>query len=238
MDRYDDDEEAEAGEREKQGTFRNYPAGAGFSRLEFPRRIGCHRNGTSLFNILLLITFITCIILFTVTLIKYSELSEELKRGRPSALNISVDLVAALVKGTKDLTKLMGAMCEQCRTGWVKFNNTCYLFSSLSLPQHPAKQACQAEGSNLVIINSREEQTFLAMNTNSKGYWIDLSDVASEGKWHWGDGNPLTFTNWNAGEPNNAEDREDCAEMRSDGAWNDVPCTDKFYFVCKKIASC
>ncbi|AKT44079.1 lectin-like protein [Chondromyces crocatus] len=36
------------------------------------------------------------------------------------------------------------------------------------------------------------------------------------------------------GEPNDAGGNEDCAEMRADGRWNDVPCTGSRRFACKR----
>ncbi|MFM9097624.1 MAG: lectin-like protein, partial [Phycisphaerales bacterium] len=46
---------------------------------------------------------------------------------------------------------------------------------------------------------------------------------ASEGTWAWTDGTPASYTNWNAGEPNNSSSTEHYAEMLgSNGRWNDL----------------
>ncbi|XP_061171044.1 mannose-binding protein C-like [Saccostrea echinata] len=57
-------------------------------------------------------------------------------------------------------------------------------------------------------------------------YWIGGTDEIREGRFVWAStGNSLTFTDWNRGEPNNDESKEDCIEIsgHSDrrGMWND-----------------
>ena len=57
--------------------------------------------------------------------------------------------------------------------------------------------------------------------------WIGYSDKKSEGAWEWvysGNGATSTYTNWNAGEPNNQGGSEDCATMMKEGVWDDMPC--------------
>ena len=102
-------------------------------------------------------------------------------------------------------------------------------------------------GGHLVSINDVEENTYLTnyINTNlassaieaqygdpcmdwacPSGYQearIGLSDNVSEGEFVWTSGEPFTYSNWNAGEPNNGNDgNEDYVELRSDGNWNDI----------------
>lgn len=55
-------------------------------------------------------------------------------------------------------------------------------------------------------------------------YWIGANDRAAEGQWVWEDGQPLSYTRWNSGEPNNAGE-EDCAHVSAANGWNDLPCT-------------
>jgi hypothetical protein len=60
-------------------------------------------------------------------------------------------------------------------------------------------------------------------------YRVELSrDSASPGL--------CSFTKyWNEGEPNNDWD-EDCAEFRDEG-WNDAPCKQEKFWICKKPAA-
>ena len=66
--------------------------------------------------------------------------------------------------------------------------------------------------------------------------------MLAEGKFFWmGTGKPVTYQNWNAGEPNNFEyedgEQEHCLEMWDrDGkglGWNDTPCSFSTFFICE-----
>lgn len=98
-------------------------------------------------------------------------------------------------------------------------------------------------GGHLVSINSAAEQRFLeavflaSPFTTTNAYWTGLNDIQTEGVYQWSSGEPLTYTNWELGEPNNASFGtfdEDVMAMnwhRSrtlgthhyPGTWNDLP---------------
>lgn len=83
-------------------------------------------------------------------------------------------------------------------------------------------------GGHLVSIGDQAENDFVLANFGSLGgvdrrLWIGFNDQAVEGTWAWSDGSPASYTNWNAGEPNNSNGVEDYAEMLgSNGRWNDL----------------
>jgi hypothetical protein len=91
-----------------------------------------------------------------------------------------------------------------------------------------AEADAQARGGHLVSIGSAEENAFVLAQFGNLGgvdrrLWIGFSDTASEGSFAWSDGSPVTYTNWNPGEPNNSGGTEDWAEMLgSNGRWNDI----------------
>lgn len=88
-------------------------------------------------------------------------------------------------------------------------------------------------GGNLVTVNDANEQAWLHSTFNpSQYYWIGFYQIpgAQEpgGGWEWISGEPVTYTHWNPGEPNNAGtehwaimnwDREHIATRT--GLWND-----------------
>lgn len=85
---------------------------------------------------------------------------------------------------------------------------------------------------HLVSINSLAEQkfleaTFLSGTNANNAYWIGCSDFAHEGQWVWSTGEPVTFTYWHEGEPNNVSGSEDGATINQFGQsklgqWNDM----------------
>ena len=91
-----------------------------------------------------------------------------------------------------------------------------------------AEAFAQQLGGHLVSINSQAEQDFVWQSFGNLGgvdrrIWIGFSDAASEGAWAWSDGSKASFTNWNAGEPNNSGGVEHYAELLgSTGQWNDL----------------
>ncbi|KAK7492117.1 hypothetical protein BaRGS_00016591, partial [Batillaria attramentaria] len=66
--------------------------------------------------------------------------------------------------------------------------------------------------------------------------WIGITDVAQEGKWVYvSDGSEVVFTDWDAGEPNNAGSLgEDCATFNGHNSmWNDLSCANYIRYICQ-----
>jgi hypothetical protein len=95
------------------------------------------------------------------------------------------------------------------------------------------------QGAILATVESRAEEVEIAMLTGSTSAYFAASDQIQEGTWRWPDGRPVVYTHWNQGEPNDANRREDCAELLggTGGLWNDVPCDAGRAFVCERPAS-
>ena len=79
-----------------------------------------------------------------------------------------------------------------------------------------ASVMAQSYGGHLATITSQEEQDFLG----NYGGWIGLTDENVEGQWEWVTGEPVNYTNWIDGEPNDAGNGEDYVE-RFEYGWND-----------------
>lgn len=81
---------------------------------------------------------------------------------------------------------------------------------------------------HLVSISDLDENEWVRFNVLSfdgadRRGWIGLNDAGVEGEFVWSNGDPVVFTHWNAGEPNNGGGNEDYAEMLfSSGEWNDL----------------
>ncbi len=99
-----------------------------------------------------------------------------------------------------------------------------------------AQAQAVAAGGNLVTINDAAEQAWLGSTFGSnQSFWIGLTDSeqygTTEGNFKWVSGQPITYTNWWPGEPNNKLDTpegEDFGEMRPSFAWNDLPNDSRF----------
>ncbi|XP_029773450.1 C-type lectin domain family 17, member A isoform X2 [Suricata suricatta] len=189
-----------------------------------------------------------------VTLIKYQEVVEELRMltFQQMAWRANVTGAAGLAGLKKDIdhirTKTNQSLVElwrlldysriTCPKGWLPFGGKCYYFSPNTKSWDEARKFCQENYSHLVIINSPDEQTFLAKAHGSpRIYWLGLTDRDREGDWKWLDGSPVTMSFWDPEEPNNIND-EDCASMNKGGTWNDLSCGKTTYWICERECSC
>lgn len=78
-----------------------------------------------------------------------------------------------------------------------------------------------ALGGHLVTFNDAAEELWAKATFGGYTFWIGMNDIAVEGSWGWTSGEPVTYTNWGGGEPNNYGN-EDWAVMNWGGAgWND-----------------
>ncbi|CAG0905288.1 unnamed protein product, partial [Cyprideis torosa] len=88
-----------------------------------------------------------------------------------------------------------------------------------------ARDACRADGFDLVTIESSAENTFV-FGLLSDAAWIGLNDIDTEGTYVWSDGSQSGYTNWDDAQPNNWLN-QDCIFMNgpSDGGkWGDHAC--------------
>ncbi len=103
-------------------------------------------------------------------------------------------------------------------------NGHVYVLSGTATTIQAARAAATAAGGYLVAINDAAENAFLQANFTGR-LWIGFSDELVEGTFAWDSGEPVTYTNWCAGEPNNAgATGEDYVELlTAQGCWNDQP---------------
>jgi hypothetical protein len=141
-----------------------------------------------------------------------------------------------------------GAQHASCDFGWTFADDACFkLFGDGVLGQPlgwaDAEEACLQMGSNthLASVTSEEQQVAVAMwllaRVESGEVWIGLNDLAEEGSFVWSDDEPLGYSNWRRGEPNDGYDGEDAAQMNTDGTWNDRGHNAALPYICAKKAT-
>ncbi|KAL3996243.1 kelch repeat and BTB domain-containing protein 12 [Sarotherodon galilaeus] len=126
---------------------------------------------------------------------------------------------------------------QYCQENWVAFSDSLYHVSSKQKSWEESRRDCLKKGSDLMIINSREEQNFV--NQFKKHLWIGLTDSETEGTWKWLNGTQMTTSYWNSGEPNGGR-TENCGQIKaydSQNSWNDAPCSNQHFWICEKRVS-
>ncbi|QSS96885.1 lectin-like protein [Psychroflexus sp. ALD_RP9] len=81
------------------------------------------------------------------------------------------------------------------------------------------------DGAYPVSISSAAENNFIANYLSENGQsnaLIGINDLLSEGTFIWENGENVSYTNWNSGEPNNSGGNEDVTEIYNNGGWNDI----------------
>lgn len=132
---------------------------------------------------------------------------------------------------------------------WAENGHVYTVVESPGISWQDAKEAAEAAQYGgvhgyLATITSQGEHDFILERINKNG-WIGANDLGSEGVWRWETGPEAgdqfwtgdneggsafngAFTKWNAGEPNNSGDSEDCGQIwfteGSSGQWNDLNC--------------
>ncbi len=87
-----------------------------------------------------------------------------------------------------------------------------------------AEAVAVAEGGHLATVRNAGQHSWLASTFQQRNLWIGLSDAAIEGQWVWSSGEPVTYTNWCPGEPNNLGGAQDYANMNGctgSASWDD-----------------
>uniref|UniRef100_A0A8C2CHT6 C-type lectin domain-containing protein n=1 Tax=Cyprinus carpio TaxID=7962 RepID=A0A8C2CHT6_CYPCA len=105
-----------------------------------------------------------------------------------------------------------------------------------------AQSYCRTYYEDLSTITSQEEQDMLIQLSggNQIFQWIGLySHIQHTRNWLWSDGNSVSFTDWDKGQPNNVNGSQYC--VATINKWNDYYCNYLFenqsnaFFLCVNI---
>uniref|UniRef100_A0A2D4NJB2 C-type lectin domain-containing protein n=1 Tax=Micrurus spixii TaxID=129469 RepID=A0A2D4NJB2_9SAUR len=96
------------------------------------------------------------------------------------------------------------------------------------------KALCSNAGGALAVAMNVAENTALAAmaKRNGKQIYLGISDLQTEGKFVYLNGQALSYTNWKRSEPNNLNN-EDCVVLLADTLWNDIGCDHQTLIICE-----
>jgi glucose/arabinose dehydrogenase len=112
------------------------------------------------------------------------------------------------------------------------YNGNQYFLTSTALTWSQAQAVAENFGGNLVTINDALEEAWLKRNFGeTQGFWLGINDFRSEGNFEWASGQPVTYTNWAPGEPNNSGGNQDFGWMNfgTSRQWDDTSPTATFF---------
>ncbi|XP_067333733.1 CD209 antigen-like protein C isoform X2 [Channa argus] len=165
--------------------------------------------------------------------------SQEVKQ-----LQVQITEILANNSREKDETKKLMMKTKECPEGWKRFGCSCYFKSTEKKTWSDSSKFCQDRGSDLVIINSKEEQDFITDFNENEESWIGLrtteNKTASTGyRWKWVDDSPLTETFWATAELGNPTNWFAAVCCDQQGKWtrsgyNKNPDTNYRNWICEK----
>ncbi|XP_076980868.1 pulmonary surfactant-associated protein D [Tamandua tetradactyla] len=98
-----------------------------------------------------------------------------------------------------------------------------------------AQLVCTQAGGRVASPLSAAENTALEqlVSAHNKPAFLSMTDTKIEGQFTYPTGEPLTYSNWAPGEPNNNGGAENCVEIFTNGKWNDKSCREQRLVVCE-----
>ncbi|MEZ4756759.1 MAG: HYR domain-containing protein [Flavobacteriales bacterium] len=129
----------------------------------------------------------------------------------PTLPNISLTATANDCSATPTFTLPTATdNCSVCDPGAIAgytrlgvFQGHAYYLSNTASFWPAANTAANATGGHLVSITSAAENTWLAAQTTGIIAYTGLNDIANEGQFVWANGEPVVFTSWASGQPDN-----------------------------------
>ncbi|XP_020562572.1 CD209 antigen-like protein A isoform X1 [Oryzias latipes] len=126
---------------------------------------------------------------------------------------------------------------KRCPEGWKRFGCSCYYKSTEKRIWYNSRSFCQKNGSDLVVVNSKEEQEFVSTLNQNAESWIGLfagwSVQKQKYEWKWVDGSPLTemFLDESISKDRN---KDDAVFLSTEGKWKQQDKTNFKNWICEK----
>ncbi|XP_067334012.1 CD209 antigen-like protein E isoform X1 [Channa argus] len=142
-------------------------------------------------------------------------------------------------KQIQDEVKQLLEKNVKCPEGWKRFGWSCYFKSTQRKHWYQSRENCQSRGSDLVIINSKEEHEFIIGLSMNEESWIGLRIKQKdwEPTWEWVDGSPLTEMFWPTGWSQYLTGWKFGACCDQQGKWTQSEYDYDKKWICKKMIS-
>ncbi|XP_008829318.1 mannose-binding protein C [Nannospalax galili] len=107
-----------------------------------------------------------------------------------------------------------------------------FVSSGRKMSFNAVKSLCSQFQASVATPRNAEENTAI-QNVAKDVAFLGITDEENEGQFVDITGNKISYSNWNSGEPNNANSQENCVVLLLDGTWNDIACSNSFVAVCE-----
>uniref|UniRef100_A0A8C4RNZ6 Mannose-binding protein A-like n=1 Tax=Erpetoichthys calabaricus TaxID=27687 RepID=A0A8C4RNZ6_ERPCA len=120
-------------------------------------------------------------------------------------------------------------------TYWSRYGQKMFATKNDTLIFKEGIKLCkEANGEIAMPVSAGENDALWQFVKLTGGAYLGVNDMKIEGQYEdFNTGNPVMFTNWRSGEPNDHQSEEDCSEMKSDGTWNDLWCKWSRAIICQ-----
>ncbi|SEA85180.1 malectin domain-containing carbohydrate-binding protein [Rubrimonas cliftonensis] len=105
----------------------------------------------------------------------------------------------------------------------IAFGGSRYELGTTGLTWEAARTEADLKGGKIVEIESAAENSFIfeTFGGDQNPIWLGFNDLATEGQFADSDGDPMIYSNWLPGEPNNYNNQDYAAMASSTGQWDD-----------------
>lgn len=113
-----------------------------------------------------------------------------------------------------------------------KVGRKLYLTNGQRMTFDRVKALCSHFQASMAVPMNTEENEAILYVTKGDAF-LGITDKKRDGHFEDLTGRPVTYQNWNAGEPNNENSEEHCVIILPEGTWNDISCSSFRLVVCE-----
>ncbi|KAK6181672.1 hypothetical protein SNE40_009482 [Patella caerulea] len=152
---------------------------------------------------------------------------------------VAIATVVLVVSGTSWVPDATHKCYSGCPSGFFRHNSSCYVVPRVLVTWGQAVVYCRALNSELLTIETEDEQTFLQkemLKHHGENFWLAATDLVVEGEWRWANTmSPVLLTFWKPGQPDDIHTAVDgdCVTFGTTG-WSDHHCESVQSFVCER----